>query len=231
MCGICGALHYQTTDSSPADEATIARLSALMAQRGPDDAGRWHDGDRAWLAFRRLAILDLSPAGHQPMLTPDGRFALVFNGEVYNYRELRAELERAGVPFRSTGDTEVVLHALAHWGAAALDRFNGMFALGFYDRRERRLLLARDHAGIKPLYYLLGDGGVFFGSQYDQIIQHPWAANLAVSPDALGLYLRLGYIPAPYALLEQSHMLPAGAWLSVAADGRMEQGTYTDFPV
>ena len=230
MCGICGALHYQTADSPPADEATITRLSALMARRGPDDAGRWHD-DRAWLAFRRLAILDLSPAGHQPMLTPDGRFAIVFNGEIYNFRELRAELERAGVAFRSTGDTEVVLHALAHWGTAALDRCNGMFALGFYDRHERRLLLARDHAGIKPLYYLLGAGGVFFASQYDQIMQHPWAAGLPVSPDGLGLYLRLGYIPAPYALLEGTHMLPAGAWLSVAADGRVEQGTYTEFPI
>ena len=99
MCGICG--EFQFGDGAGRDEATVARLSALMARRGPDDAGQWHDGARAWLAFRRLAILDLSPTGHQPMLTPDGRFAIVFNGEIYNFRELRAELEQAGVPFRS----------------------------------------------------------------------------------------------------------------------------------
>ena len=228
MCGICGELQFQ--DGPARDEATVAHLSALMAQRGPDDAGRWHDGHRAWLAFRRLAILDLSPTGHQPMLTPDGRYALVFNGEVYNFRQLRAELERAGVAFRSTGDTEVVLQALAHWGTAALDRLNGMFALALYDRHERSLLLARDHAGIKPLYYLLSDAGIFCASQYDQIMRHPWAADRPVSPDGLALYLRLGYIPAPYALLAQTHMLPAGAWLRATADGRIERGTYTSFP-
>jgi len=232
MCGICGELQFN--DGPARDEATIAHLSALMARRGPDDAGHWrdsgHDGARAWLAFRRLAILDLSPTGHQPMLTPDGRYALVFNGEVYNFRELRAELARAGLAFRSSGDTEVVLQALAHWGTAALDRLNGMFALAFYDRHEHSLLLARDHAGIKPLYYLQSDAGVFFASQYDQIMRHPWAANRPVSPDGLALYLRLGYIPAPYALLAGSHMLPAGAWLRATADGRVERGAYTDFP-
>lgn len=229
MCGICGEL--QIGDQPARDEATIAYLSALMAQRGPDDAGHWRDGAHAWLAFRRLAILDLSPAGHQPMLTPDGRFALVFNGEVYNFAALRAELERLGVGFRSTGDTEVVLQALVHWGAAALDRLNGMFALGFYDRRERSLLLARDHAGIKPLYYLQGDAGVFFASQYDQIMRHPWAVGRTASADALALYLRLGYIPAPRALLEGTHMLPPGTWLRVAGDGRVERGTYYRFPL
>lgn len=229
MCGICGEIQFY---GGPArDEATVAHLSGLMARRGPDDAGQWHDGGRAWLAFRRLAILDLSPAGHQPMLTPDGRFALVFNGEIYNFRELRAELERAGVAFRSTGDTEVVLQALAHWGTDALDRLNGMFALAFYDRRERSLLLARDHAGIKPLYTLWDERGVFFASQYDQIMRHPWAAGRPVSPDGLGLYLRLGYIPAPYALLEGTAMLEPGAWLQVSGDGHIARGVYYRFPV
>ena len=233
MCGICGELQF---NGGPArDETTIAHLSGLMARRGPDDAGQWRDserdGARAWLAFRRLAILDLSPAGHQPMVTPDGRFALVFNGEVYNFRELRAELERAGVGFRSSGDTEVVLQALVHWGADALDRLNGMFALALYDRRERSLLLARDHAGIKPLYTLLDERGVFFASQYDQIMAHPWAAGRPVSPAGLGLYLRLGYIPAPYALLEGTAMLEPGAWLRVDGDGRITRGVYYRFPV
>jgi asparagine synthetase B (glutamine-hydrolysing) len=102
-----------------------------------------------------------------------------------------------------------------------------MFALALYDRRERSLLLARDHAGIKPLYYLLSDAGIFCASQYDQIMRHPWAANRPVSPDGLALYLRLGYIPAPYALLAQTHMLPAGAWLRATADGLIERGNGT----
>lgn len=229
MCGIAGEL--QISDAPAQDEAVIAHLSDLMARRGPDDAGLWRDANHAWLAFRRLAILDLSPAGHQPMATPDGRFALVFNGEVYNFVELRDELERMGIRFRSTGDTEVVLQALVHWGTAALDRFNGMFALGFYDRQERSLLLARDHAGIKPLYYLLGGRGIFFASQYNQILAHPWREGLPVSREGLGLYLRLGYIPAPFAALDGTHMLEPGSWLRVTAEGRVSRGTYYSFPV
>ncbi len=229
MCGISGELQFH--DGPARDAAVIDHLSALMARRGPDDAGLWRDADHVWLAFRRLAILDLSPTGHQPMLTADGRYALVFNGEVYNFAELRGDLERRGVAFRSSGDTEVVLQALAHWGTQALDRFNGMFALAFYDRRERAMLLARDHAGIKPLYYLLGDDGLFFASQYDQILAHPWRAGLPVSADGLALYLRLGYIPAPQAILERTHMLEPGSWLRVTAEGRVNRGVYYAFPV
>jgi asparagine synthase (glutamine-hydrolysing) len=202
-----------------------------MARRGPDDAGIWHDNEHCVLGFRRLAILDLSPAGHQPMQTADGRFTLVFNGEVYNFRELRRELEQKGARFRSSGDAEVVLQALAQWGTAALDRFNGMFALGFYDVLKKRLLLARDHAGIKPLYYLLCTQGLVFASQYDQILRHPWSRGIAVSTDARALYLRLGYIPAPYAWLANTHMLEAGSWLQLDASGRMERGAYFRFPV
>lgn len=228
MCGIAGELQF--IDAPARDEGIVAHLGDLMARRGPDDAGLWRDANHAWLAFRRLAILDLSPAGHQPMVTGDGRFALVFNGEIYNYVELRDELERMGIRFRSTGDTEVVLQALVQWGTAALDRFNGMFALGFYDRWERSLLLARDHAGIKPLYYLMGDRGIFFASQYNQILAHPWREGLPVSREGLGLYLRLGYIPAPFAALEGTHMLEPGSWLRVTADGRVSRGTYYSFP-
>lgn len=229
MCGIAGELQFH--DQPARDDRIIAHLSRLMARRGPDDEGVWRDDHHAWLAFRRLAILDLSPAGSQPMLTPDGRYALVFNGEVYNFADLRRELERDGTRFRSTGDAEIVLRALARWGTNALERFNGMFALAFYDRQERSLLLARDHAGIKPLYYLLGERGLFFASQYDQIMAHPWRERLPVSADGLALYLRLGYIPAPYAILERTHMLEAGSWLLATAEGEIRRGRYYDFPV
>ncbi len=225
MCGICGAI------GSPELTGPVRDMIPLMYRRGPDDEGHWTDGGRCSLGFRRLSILDLSPAGHQPMLSRDGRYALVFNGEVYNFRELRDELIAQGASFRSSGDSEVVLQSLAHWGKNALARFNGMFAIAFYDREAGTLLLARDFAGIKPLYYMTAPQGLVFASQYDQLLAHPHSRTLKVSEGGLGLYLRLGYIPAPYGLLQDTHMLEPGAWLSVAADGRISQGRFFQFPV
>jgi asparagine synthase (glutamine-hydrolysing) len=164
------------------------------------------------------------------MITSDGRYIIVYNGEVYNFKELREELQQRGLKFRSSGDTEVVLNALVFWGKAALDRFNGMFALAFYDSIDKRLLLARDHAGIKPLYYLLTGDGLVFASQYDQIMAHPWAKTLQPTSDGLALYLRLGYIPAPYALLKDTYMLEPGAWLEVNPEGQVKHGKFFEFP-
>lgn len=226
MCGICGEFSYSIKLQLELADYFVR----LMSRRGPDDEGQYTDGKHCWLGFRRLSILDLSPAGHQPMITEDGRFAIVFNGEVYNFCELRKELEARGIRFRSSGDAEVVLYALAEWGKAALDRFNGMFALAFYDCTEKRLLLARDHAGIKPLYYLHTSKGVVFASQYDQILSHPWRQGLEVSRDALGLYLRFGYIPAPYALLERTAMLEPGCWMEFDLEGGSRHGVFFDFP-
>lgn len=201
----------------------------LMTRRGPDDEGLWADASCA-LGFRRLAILDLSSTGHQPMCSEDGRYVLVFNGEIYNYRELQAQLSSQGASFRSTSDTEVVLYALANWGVGALERFNGMFALAFYDATEQSLLLARDHAGIKPLYYLHTEAGLAFASQFNQLVQHPWAVGLGISPDALGLYLRFGYIPAPYALLARTYQLEAGCWVRIDAHGTLNHGRFFNLP-
>lgn len=231
MCGILGQITFSDGGCAVSGEEISPRLIGLMARRGPDNEGRWSDGRRCAIAFRRLAILDLSDRAHQPMLTPDGRFALVCNGEVYNFRELRSELVHEGVKFRSTGDTEVILYALVHWGHRALSRFNGMFALGFYDSVEKRLLLARDHAGIKPLYYMLTSRGLVFASQYDQILAHGWSRESRSSPGALGLYLRLGYIPAPYALLHDTYMLEPGAWLEISSDGHLHRGRFFEFPI
>ncbi|GAB4178076.1 MAG: asparagine synthase (glutamine-hydrolyzing) [Rhodocyclaceae bacterium] len=225
MCGICGALSF----SGPDFLRPVKDLVPLMIRRGPDDEGHWSDAAHCALGFRRLAIQDLSPAGHQPMLTLDGRHAIVFNGEVYNFRELRRELEQAGFAFRSSGDTEVVLNALAHWGKAAIERFDGMFALAFYDTAKRSLLLARDHAGIKPLYFLKTAAGLLFASQYDQILAHPASRALPVAEEALGLYLRLGYVPAPFALLRDTWMLEPGTWVEVGTEGQMTQGRHFSF--
>ncbi len=230
MCGIFGQITFSDKGRFTPEDIS-PRLIDLMARRGPDDEGVWSDGQHCAFVLRRLAILDLSNSARQPMLTHDGRFVLVYNGELYNFRELRSELIHEGAKFRSTGDTEVVLYALVHWGHRALSRFNGMFALGFYDSVEKRLLLARDHAGIKPLYYMLTHQGLLFASQYDQILAHGWSRESHPSPAALGLYLRLGYIPAPYALLEDTHMLEPGSWLEISSEGQLHQGRFFEFSV
>ena len=216
---------------SDQDKAAIIGLMKLMKRRGPDDSGLWANEPYCVFGFQRLSIIDLSTASHQPMTTPNGRYAIVYNGEVYNFPELRHELQQKGIQFHSTGDTEVVLQALAVWGKDALRQFNGMFALGFYDALEKRLLLARDHAGIKPLYYLLTSNGLVFASQYDQIMAHPWAKTLDVSQEGLALYLRLGYIPAPYAMLKNTYMLEPGAWLELDRIGQAKRGKFFEFPV
>ncbi|WNM58136.1 asparagine synthase (glutamine-hydrolyzing) [Candidatus Nitrospira allomarina] len=227
MCGIAGELRFNQAVVPAAD---WEKISALMARRGPNDQGIWTDHRTCTLVFRRLAIIDLSMNAHQPMTVQNGRYTLVFNGEIYNFQHLRKDLEGRGVRFRSTSDTEVVLYALIEWGVTALDRFNGMFALGFFDSVEKRLLLARDHAGMKPLYYLKKSEGMVFGSQYNQILAHPLSHNLEVSPEALGLYLRLAYIPAPFALMQDSNMLEPGSWVKFTADGQVEKGQYFTFP-
>lgn len=225
MCGIVGILSFDT----PISELSRS-LIELMVRRGPDDEGIWTDGRNCVLGFRRLSILDLSPSGHQPMTTSDGKHVLVFNGEVYNYQELRAQLKHRGVQFRSSGDAEVVLYSLVEWGIDALDKFNGMFALAFYDTVSRKLILSRDHAGIKPLYFLHNDEGLLFGSQYNQILNHPWASQLNISSESLGSYLRFGHIPAPRALLEKTHLLDAGSWVTIDSGGNFAEGKYYQFP-
>lgn len=229
MCGICGFYSMKETNSPDARIQDVFNMMQKMQHRGPDDSGTWYD-NHCVFGFQRLSILDLSPTGHQPKSSQDGRFVLVFNGEVYNFRELRHELEQQGFNFRSSGDAEVVLYALAYWGTSALERFNGMFALAFYDSKAKSLLLARDPAGIKPLYYLHSMKGLVFASQYNQVIQHPWAKDIPVSQDALCLYLRFGWIPAPYALIQDTHLLEAGSWLKIDRDGSIDQGKFFEFP-
>lgn len=227
MCGIAGELRFGTGQTVRTD---WNKISSMMSRRGPDDQGFWSDDKYCTLVFRRLAIIDLSSRGHQPMIAGNGRYALVFNGEVYNFMKLRKQLESRGVKFCSTSDSEVVLHALIEWGKEALAKFNGMFALGFYDSVEKRLLLARDYAGIKPIYYLLCNDGIVFGSQYDQLLAHPWSYRFGISREALGLYLRLAYIPAPYALVENTHLLEPGMWMEITADGQTKCGRFFTFP-
>lgn len=227
MCGITGTLSYRGDVGVWRDD--ILRSMQLMARRGPDGSGIWAD-ECCMLGFRRLSILDLSEAANQPMLTRDGRYALVFNGELYNFREIRKSLEQRGVSFRSTGDAEVVLYALAVDGVQALEEFNGMFALALYDNQEKRLLLTCDHAGIKPLYLLRHADGIFFASQYDQILAHPWAREKGICNEAFGVYLRVGSIPPPFALVDGTSAIEPGCWMSFDSDGSTRSGRYFEFP-
>lgn len=205
MCGVSGVLNL---DGAPASPVILKRMTDAVAHRGPDGEGLWVEG-AVGLGHRRLAILDLSPAGHQPMISADHRFVLSYNGEVYNYRELRAELEAKGYWFRSLTDSEVVLCALAHWGPDALLRFNGMFALAMWDRREERLLLARDRYGIKPLYHARQGEHFSFGSEQKAILAHP-AFRRRLNMPALLEYFTFQNIFTDQTLLEGVHLLPAG---------------------
>lgn len=202
MCGIAGLVSPQ---SPPPDKDLIARLLARLAHRGPDDQGllrydrrtvwsgrQWREGE-AELVFlhRRLSIIDLSETGWQPMATPDGRYVIVYNGELYNFLELRAELEALGHRFRSRSDTEVLLQAYAQWGIDALNKFVGMFAFALLDKRERTVLLARDPFGIKPLYLATWRGGLAFASEIKVLLELPGMAR-RVNPHRLLHYLRYG---------------------------------------
>ena len=205
MCGIAGIIH---TSGEPVSPVTLQRMTDAIAHRGPDGEGQWIEGN-VGLGHRRLAILDLSPAGHQPMVSADHRFVLSYNGEIYNFQVLRAELEAIGYWFRSKTDSEVVLYALAEWGIKAFDRFNGMFALALWDRKEQTLLLGRDRYGIKPLYYS-HQGNLFtFGSEQKAILTIPGFQRHLDKP-ALLEYFTFQNFFTDRTLLEGMRLLPAG---------------------
>jgi asparagine synthase (glutamine-hydrolysing) len=227
MCGITGLIHL---DGAPVSPQILQRMTDAIAHRGPDGEGHWIEGNVGF-GHRRLAIIDLSPAGHQPMVSADHRYLLVYNGEVYNYRELRAELEAKGSWFRSKTDSEVVLNALAEWGTDALRRFNGMFALALWDRRERSLLLARDRYGIKPLY-VARQGKLFaFGSEQKAIMANP-AFERRLDRPALLEYFTFQNIFTDRTLLSDVSLLPAGHYATLdlrQREPRLERTQYWDY--
>lgn len=221
MCGIAGILDLE---GRLVQDEEVARMIGSILHRGPDDSGVWSQGP-VGLANARLAILDLSQAGHQPMRSDDGRFVLVYNGELYNFRALAAELERLGHEFRSTSDTEVVLHAFEEWGERCVDRFNGMFAFGVWDERERTLFAARDRFGIKPFYYAVERGRFLFGSEIKSLL----AAGLRprVCANALNEYFTFQNILSDLTLFDGVHLLPPGHMLTVR-DGAVRTRQYWD---
>ena len=213
MCGIFG--EFGSPQSSTNADICSGLLNVLK-HRGPDDYGL-ERGNNWMLGFRRLAILDLSPAGHQPMCTPDGRHWLVFNGEIYNYLELRRALEHDGVTFRSESDTEVLLQLLLRYGPSALSRLNGMFAFAFVDLTKRTFLLARDRLGVKPLYWCNQGGKLRFASELKGLLAWPDATR-TINRKAVLEFLSLGYIPANSCILEGYGKLEAGTYAAGSLD-------------
>lgn len=218
MCGIAGFWAPAGLDPSSSD--ILARMTSAIRHRGPDDAGCWTDANLGVaLGHRRLSIIDLTPEGHQPMLSASGRYVVIYNGEIYNFLELRNESEAQGVGFRGHSDTEVMLAAIERQGlSAAVRRFAGMFAFALFDRRDKRLHFVRDRLGEKPLYYGWAGDVLLFGSELKALRQHPaWRGE--VNRDALALYLRHNYVPAPYSIYKGISKVPPGSIVTVEVGG------------
>lgn len=226
MCGIAGALQLKNTNFDW--QGILPQMAAVIAHRGPDDSGTWFDAEAGiGLTHRRLSIVDLSPEGHQPMLSADGRYVVVFNGEIYNFGKLRAELQLLGYQFRGHSDTEVLLAAICEWGLeAAVKRFVGMFAFGLWDRREQMLHLVRDRIGEKPLYYGWAGDVFLFGSELKALRAHPaWCGE--IDRGVLALYMRLSYVPTPYSIYKGIYKLVPGTIFSLSL--RQREGKVTTY--
>jgi asparagine synthase (glutamine-hydrolysing) len=210
MCGIAG--FYNHRSGAPADRSLIGAMTGAIRHRGPDDDGFHVDGPLA-LGMRRLSIIDIA-GGHQPIANEDGTVQLVFNGEIYNHRALRGDLESRGHQFRTRSDTEVIVHGYEEHGLGVLDRLNGMFGFALWDARARRLVLARDRLGIKPLYWTVTRDGLVFGSELKSLLLHP-AIGRDLDGDALRQYLAWEYIPSPRTPFTGVHKLPAATFLVI----------------
>ena len=231
MCGITGYLNFGNHRAPDALRDLVGRMNAAVAHRGPDDRGQWHDPEnRCHLGHTRLSILDLSAAGHQPMLTPDQRYAISFNGEIYNFRDLRRQLEKDGIVFRTGTDTEVLLAGFAAVGTAVFDYVDGMFAVAIYDRKTRCLTLARDRGGEKPLYYAATDKLFAFASELRPLLEID-DLPVALSEETLAQYFTFRYVPDPGTILASVHKLEPGMILQVFADGRQRRQRYFSFTI
>ena len=218
MCGIAGVRNL--TNSRGQLERDAVAMADSLAYRGPDDHGLWADADAGVaLTHRRLSIVDLSPAGHQPMISADGRFVITYNGEIYNFMELRRELEARGIKFRGHSDTEVMLEAFAAYGIeSTVKRLIGMFAMGVWDRRNRTLALIRDRLGIKPLYWANFGKLFLFGSELKALRAYPgWTPSIDGS--AVAAYMRHNCVPAPHSIYKGVRKLEPGMILTLPPEG------------
>jgi len=226
MCGICGQFNFARTE--PVEPETIRRMTGTIVHRGPDDEGYFISGPIG-LGFRRLSIIDLA-GGHQPMSDAEETVWVIFNGEIYNYRELRAELQSKGHEFRTNSDTEVIIHGYKEWGAEVLNHLNGMFGLAIWDVKKQRLVVARDAMGIKLIYYRITSGQVTFGSEIRPILAAQ-DSKPEVDPVALNLFLRFRYTPSPLTVFQGIRKLPPGTMLVFERGRCREERWYNYTPV
>ena len=225
MCGICGVLNFSGEEVSP---LLLRKMTDSIAHRGPDGEG-WYRDKSVGLGHRRLAILDLSPAAHQPMITRDGRYALSYNGEIYNFPELRTELQSRGHIFRSSSDTEIVLSAWAEWGPESVSRLNGIFAFAIWDSLDERLFLCRDRYGAKPLYVFSGTKSLVFGSEIKAVLVHP-AVTTDIDKKALLEYLTFQNYFTSRTLMKGISLVPPGTIVTVDCRTQIQTShQYWDF--
>src|SRR6266496_4351991 len=223
MCGIAGQFNFQRRE--PVERETIVGMARSIAHRGPDDEGFFVSGP-VGLGFRRLSIIDLA-GGHQPMSDSEETVWIIFNGEIYNYKELRAELQGKGHQFRTNSDTEVIIHGYKEWGTDVFNHLNGMFGLAIWDVPHERLVVARDAMGIKLVYYRLADGQLTFGSEIRAILAAE-DSKPEVDPVAVNLFLRFRYTPSPYTILKGVRKLAPGTLL-VAENGKCREERWYNF--
>ena len=214
MCGIVGIWQR---DKQPVSSQLLTRMRDILFSRGPDDAGIWVD-ETVGFGHRRLSIIDLSYLGHQPMIDEQTGAVITYNGEVYNYQEIRSELQKYGIEFRSQSDTEVVLKAYRKWGLSCVDRFIGMFSFAIWDPKLEGIYIARDRMGIKPLYYYFNDKIFMFASRLSGLMVHPLCPR-DIDYEALRLYLDIGFIPAPWSILRGVKKLNPGHTLWIDKRG------------
>src|SRR5438552_5231249 len=223
MCGICGQFNF--VGNEPVELETIRRMTGTIAHRGPDDEGYLFAGSLGF-GFRRLSIIDLA-GGHQPMSDAEETVWVMLNGEIYNFKELRADLEQRGHCFRTNSDTEVIVHGYKEWGAEVLNHLNGMFGLAIWDVKEKRLVVARDAMGIKLIYYKLDDGRLTFGSEIRPIVA-AGGSKPEVDPVALNLFLRFRYTPSPLTIFQGIRKLAPGTML-VVEDGKCREERWYNY--
>ncbi len=225
MCGITGIIKYgrQSTDISA---AILKRMTDIIYHRGPDDEGLWiSDDKKCGFGFRRLSIIDLTPAGHQPMSTTDGRYTIVFNGEIYNHSSLRQELEKKGYKYKSRTDTESILYGYSEYGKNVIHKLHGMFSFAIWDDEKKELFCARDRVGKKPFYYTFADGNFIFGSEIKSILEHP-SYSREIDKNELINYLNYGMSSNRSSLFKGIHKIPAGHYLNLKSDGTFELKRY-----
>lgn len=229
MCGIYGEFFNK---KKLTDKASFLKENERNYHRGPDMEGYWSNGYNCQMGFRRLSILDLSPFGNQPMVSENSQFVIAFNGEIYNYKELKLVLEKEGFTFKSTSDTEVLINYIQHFGIyRAVEDLDGMFAFALYNKLEDAMYLIRDFAGIKPLFYSYSNKQLVFGSQYNQITKHYLNKNSSIDLEIACLYMKLHYMPAPHGIIENTYQVEPGQIIKIDAKGELTSKYYWEFPV